>query len=71
MKGWVCLDGSTLVGFCNGDRETGEVLVTLSPISGQFEIGLSCLLRPSTRGVEDHEGQAIHRGADHLRAAPG
>jgi GNAT superfamily N-acetyltransferase len=27
MKGWVCLDGSTLVGFCNGDGETGEVLV--------------------------------------------
>jgi GNAT superfamily N-acetyltransferase len=27
MKGWVCLDSSTLVGFCNGDAETGEVLV--------------------------------------------
>src|ERR1700683_5088540 len=27
MKGWVCLDGSTLVGFCNGDGQTGEVLV--------------------------------------------
>jgi GNAT superfamily N-acetyltransferase len=26
-KGWVCLHGSTLVGFCNGDAETGEVLV--------------------------------------------
>jgi ribosomal protein S18 acetylase RimI-like enzyme len=27
MKGWVCLDSSTLVGFCSGDAETGEVLV--------------------------------------------
>jgi GNAT superfamily N-acetyltransferase len=27
LKGWVCLDSSTLVGFCNGDKETGEVLV--------------------------------------------
>jgi ribosomal protein S18 acetylase RimI-like enzyme len=27
LKGWVCVDGSTLVGFCNGDGETGEVLV--------------------------------------------
>ena len=27
LKGWVCLDGSALVGFCNGDGETGEVLV--------------------------------------------
>jgi GNAT superfamily N-acetyltransferase len=27
LKGWVCLDSSTLVGFCNGDAETGEVLV--------------------------------------------
>lgn len=27
MMGWVCLNGSTLVGFCNGDAETGEVLV--------------------------------------------
>ena len=27
LKGWVCLHGSTLVGFCNGDGETGEVLV--------------------------------------------
>ncbi len=27
VKGWVCLDSSTLVGFCNGDAETGEVLV--------------------------------------------
>jgi GNAT superfamily N-acetyltransferase len=27
VKGWVCLDSSTLVGFCNGDGETGEVLV--------------------------------------------
>jgi GNAT superfamily N-acetyltransferase len=27
LKGWVCLHGSTLVGFCNGDAETGEVLV--------------------------------------------
>jgi GNAT superfamily N-acetyltransferase len=26
-KGWVCLDSSTVVGFCNGDAETGEVLV--------------------------------------------
>jgi GNAT superfamily N-acetyltransferase len=27
LKGWVCLNSSTLVGFCNGDGETGEVLV--------------------------------------------
>jgi GNAT superfamily N-acetyltransferase len=27
VKGWVCLDSSTPVGFCNGDTETGEVLV--------------------------------------------
>src|ERR1700735_3654290 len=27
LKGWVCLHGSTLVGFCNGDGETGEVIV--------------------------------------------
>jgi GNAT superfamily N-acetyltransferase len=27
VKGWVCLDSSNLVGFCNGDGETGEVLV--------------------------------------------
>jgi GNAT superfamily N-acetyltransferase len=27
VKGWVCLDSSTLVGFCNGDGDTGEVLV--------------------------------------------
>jgi hypothetical protein len=45
-------------------------VVTLSLISGQFEIGLSCLLRPSTTGAEDYEGQAFYRGADYLRAAP-
>jgi ribosomal protein S18 acetylase RimI-like enzyme len=33
MKGWVCADSSTLVGFCNGDAETGEVLV-LAVLSG-------------------------------------
>jgi GrpB-like predicted nucleotidyltransferase (UPF0157 family) len=27
MKGWVCLDSSSIVGFCNGDANTGEVLV--------------------------------------------
>jgi GNAT superfamily N-acetyltransferase len=27
MRGWVCLDGANPVGFCNGDSETGEVLV--------------------------------------------
>jgi GNAT superfamily N-acetyltransferase len=27
LRGWVCLDSSTLVGFCNGDAEDGEVLV--------------------------------------------
>jgi GNAT superfamily N-acetyltransferase len=27
IKGWVCSHDSDLVGFCNGDRETGEVLV--------------------------------------------
>ena len=27
LKGWVCLHESNLVGFCNGDVKTGEVLV--------------------------------------------
>jgi GNAT superfamily N-acetyltransferase len=27
IKGYVCLDDSTLVAFCNGDLETGEILV--------------------------------------------
>jgi GNAT superfamily N-acetyltransferase len=27
IKGWVCSHDSDLVGFCNGDGETGEVLV--------------------------------------------
>jgi len=27
VKGWVCIHESNLVGFCNGDVETGEVLV--------------------------------------------
>jgi GNAT superfamily N-acetyltransferase/catechol 2,3-dioxygenase-like lactoylglutathione lyase family enzyme len=27
VKGWVCSDAETLVGFCSGDSETGEVLV--------------------------------------------
>jgi GNAT superfamily N-acetyltransferase len=27
IKGWVCLHESTLVGFCNGEAETGEVIV--------------------------------------------
>jgi GNAT superfamily N-acetyltransferase len=27
VKGWVCLDLSTLVGFCSGDAESSEVLV--------------------------------------------
>jgi len=27
MKSWVCLDQTNLVGFCNGDSTTGEVLV--------------------------------------------
>ena len=27
VKGWVCLHESNLVGFCNGDMHTGEVLV--------------------------------------------
>jgi hypothetical protein len=35
--------------------------LTLSLISGQFEIGLSCLLRPSTTGAEDYEGPAVLR----------
>jgi putative transposase len=29
----------------------------LSLISGQFEIGLGCLLRPSATGAEDYEGK--------------
>jgi GNAT superfamily N-acetyltransferase len=27
VKSWICWDGSAPVGFCNGDSETGEVLV--------------------------------------------
>jgi len=27
IKGWVCSHESNLIGFCNGDGETGEVLV--------------------------------------------
>ncbi|HEU0299341.1 MAG TPA: GNAT family N-acetyltransferase, partial [Longimicrobium sp.] len=27
MKGWVCLDGSSPVGFCSADAAGGEVLV--------------------------------------------
>lgn len=27
IKGWVCSHESNVVGFCNGDAETGEVLV--------------------------------------------
>jgi ribosomal protein S18 acetylase RimI-like enzyme len=27
VKGWVALDGSDVVGFCNADGETGEILV--------------------------------------------
>jgi GNAT superfamily N-acetyltransferase len=27
IRGWVCSHESDLVGFCNGDRETGEILV--------------------------------------------
>jgi hypothetical protein len=46
-----------------------EVVVTLPLISGQFEIGLSCLLRPSTTGAAGYEGQAFYRGADYLRCA--
>lgn len=26
-KGWVCLDGSSIVGFCSADSRSGEVLV--------------------------------------------
>ena len=35
--------------------------LTLFPISGQFRTGLSCLLKSSRTGEEDHEGQAIYR----------
>lgn len=27
VQGWVCMYGTSLVGFCNGDMETGDVLV--------------------------------------------
>jgi ribosomal protein S18 acetylase RimI-like enzyme len=27
IEGWVCLDDADVVGFCNGDNTTGEVLV--------------------------------------------
>jgi GNAT superfamily N-acetyltransferase len=44
LKGWVCLDSLTLVGFCNGDGETGEVLVlAVLPDYERRGIG-SCLL---------------------------
>ncbi|HEY1315098.1 MAG TPA: GNAT family N-acetyltransferase [Steroidobacteraceae bacterium] len=44
MKGWVCLDSSTLIGFCNGDAETGEVLVlAVLPAYERRGIG-TCLL---------------------------
>jgi ribosomal protein S18 acetylase RimI-like enzyme len=46
LKGWVCLHGSTLVGFCNGDRESGEVLVLA--VLAEYErrgIGTSLLSR--------------------------
>jgi GNAT superfamily N-acetyltransferase len=44
MKGWVCLDSSMVVGFCNGDAETGEVLV-LAVLPGYERKGIgTCLL---------------------------
>jgi GNAT superfamily N-acetyltransferase len=46
LKGWVCLHGSTLVGFCNGDGETGEVLVlAVLPDYERRGIGTSLLSR--------------------------
>jgi GNAT superfamily N-acetyltransferase len=46
LKGWVCLHGSTLVGFCNGDGETGEVLVlAVLPEYERRGIGSSLLSR--------------------------
>jgi GNAT superfamily N-acetyltransferase len=46
VKGWVCLDSSALVGFCNGDRETGEVLVlAVLPDYERRGIGTSLLAR--------------------------
>jgi GNAT superfamily N-acetyltransferase len=45
MKGWVCLHGSTLVGFCNGEAETGEVLVlAVLPNYERRGIGANLLL---------------------------
>ena len=43
----------------------------MSPISGLFRTGLSCLLKSSTARRGDHEGQAIYGRANHLRAASG
>jgi GNAT superfamily N-acetyltransferase len=46
LKGWGCLHGSTLVGFCNGDGETGEVLVlAVLPEYERRGIGSSLLSR--------------------------
>jgi len=49
VKGWVCLDSSTLVGFCNGDMETGEVLV-LAVLPDYERRGIGTYLL--SRGVE-------------------
>jgi GNAT superfamily N-acetyltransferase len=44
IKGWVCVDSSTVVGFCNGDAETGEVLV-LAVLADYERKGIgTCLL---------------------------
>jgi len=46
LKGWVCLHGSTLIGFCNGDGETGEVTVlAVLPEYERRGIGSSLLSR--------------------------
>ena len=48
-KGWVCFHESVLVGFCNADRTSGEVLV-LAVLSGYERNGIGKRLLP--RAVE-------------------
>jgi ribosomal protein S18 acetylase RimI-like enzyme len=46
VKGWVCSHGLDLVGFCNGDTHTGEVLVlAVLPDFERKGIGTSLLSR--------------------------
>lgn len=73
LKGWVCLDSSTLVGFCSGDAETGEVLVlaVLPDYEGRG-IGTNLLSRVVVwfRSVGSHIcGWRRHRTREYERMA--